>query len=158
MAFVAAVTNLLILHFRDDAGKHATMKMNVVNTDTDPGSGGPASISTAAQAISDSALYETELLIVALNNSTPSFGTSPYGRPADKAAYKFTGGDGTKVNFQIGAPLALNFSNAWNIAPLQTQVAAFIAAMIAHAKTEGGAAITAFAGGTRRRPPRLKKQ
>lgn len=158
MAFVAALTNLLLLHFRDDAGKHATMKMNLATSETDPSSGGANTISAAAQAISDSALYETELLIVAVNNSTPSYGTSPYGRPADKAAYKFTGGDGTKVHLQIGAPLALNFGNAWDINPAATAVAAFIAAMIANAKTEGGTDIKAFAGGTRRRPPRLKKQ
>jgi hypothetical protein len=158
VAFIAALTNVLLLHFKDDAGKHSTMRFNVDPSETDPASGGAVAISAAAQAISDSALYETELMIVALNSTTPTYGTTPYARPADKAAFRFTGGDGTKVHLQIGAPLALNFGNAWDINPAETHVAAFIAAMTADAKTEGGSAIKAFAGGTRRRPPRLKKQ
>lgn len=157
MAWVAALTNTLVLKFKDDTGKHASMKFNIDPSEVDPDGGAASAIGDAAAAISDSALYEREILIVAVQNTPPTFGSTPYKRAADKAAYKFSGVDGTKVHLQIGAPLALNFSNGWDIDPANSTVTAFINAMKTNAKTEGGAAIAAFSGGTRRQPPRLKK-
>jgi hypothetical protein len=147
-----------MLHFVDDAGKHATIKFNIPNTSVDPSSGSPASISADAQALSDSALYETEILIVGVNNSPGSPGTGPYDRPADKAALVLNAADSSKVHLQIGGPKAEMFPNAYNVDPTVTDVAALITALKTNATSAEGAAITSFAYGYRRRPPRRKGQ
>lgn len=158
MAFALAPSNRLILHFEDDNGKHSTMDFYVPNTDTDPAGGGPAAISVAAAAISDAALYETELMIIAENASPGSPTTGDYDRPADKAALKFNAADGSFVNMQVGGPKAAIFSNAWDVNPSGTGMPALIAAMVANAVTQEGEAITSFHEGHRRRPPRRKGQ
>jgi len=107
MAWVLAPSNKLVLHFEDDRGKHSVMDLFVDNSVTDPAGTGPAAISTAAAALSDSALYETEIQIVAEQNTPASYGTSPYDRPSDKAMLPFHAADGSIAHIQIGAPLAL---------------------------------------------------
>lgn len=158
MAFDLNPSNVLQLLFRDANGKHASMKMYIDSGETDPSAGGAAAISAAAAALSDSALYETQILIVAEDSSAGPATSGDYDRPSDKALFRFNTADGTIVHQQIGAPLNTVFSNAWDVDALDSGVAAYIAAMITNCTTQEGAALIAFDGGNRRRPPRRKQQ
>jgi hypothetical protein len=158
MSWVAAPTNELLLHFKDDNGKHSTMRMNVATSETNPSGGGAATISAAAQAITDSALYETELLIVAIWNAAVTPTTGPYDRPADKVQFKIKADDGSHVTLNVGAPIAAIFSDAWNVNFGNSLVIALMTALFAHANTAGGASFAAATQGVRRRPPRRKGQ
>ncbi len=158
MAWVVAPSNKLVMHFRDDRGKHSVVEMFVAASEVDPSAGAPAAISAAAAPLSDAALYETEVMIVAEQSTVPAFGTSPYDRPSDKAAYEFTCADGSIIHLQIPAPLALQFSNAWDVNLLQTQVVNLRLAMNANAKSQEGAAVVGVLNAHRRRPPRRKVQ
>jgi hypothetical protein len=158
MSFVVAPSNELLLHFRDDRNKHATVKMYIAASETNPAGGHAASISTAAAALSDAALYETEILIIAEQNTAPTFGTSPYDRPSDKAQYEFSTADGSIIHMQIPAPLATQFSDSWAVDPADSLVTTFVSAMRSNAVNQEGNAILALLPSHRRRPPRRKVQ
>lgn len=158
MAFVLAPTNELLLHFKDASGKHATMRFNILNTQTDPAAGAAAAISNAAQTLSESALYETEILIVGIDPSPGSPTTGPYDRPSDKAAFKVKWSDGSHSTLQIGAPVSSDFSNAWDVDFTDPGIVNLVAALQANAKSAGGAAYVAVTQGQRRRPSRRKTQ
>jgi hypothetical protein len=158
MAFVVAPSNELLLHFRDDRNKHATVKMYIDAGETNPATGAPSTISAAAAALSDAALYETEVLIIAEQDSPPTFGTSPYDRPSDKAQYEFSTADGSIIHMQIPAPLATQFSDSWSVDPTDTLVGNLVTAMRANAVNQEGNAVLALLPSHRRRPPRRKVQ
>lgn len=159
MSWVTDPTNQLLLHFLDDAGKHATMSFNVGSGDTDPGAGGPSAISDAAAAISESALYETEVLIRASNTAPGTPTQGPYARPADKAAFVFSANDGTRPRLEIGGPNEdIVGTDSWTVDPTNAAVIALVAAMNTHATTASGGGITGLIKAQRRRPPRRKGQ
>lgn len=158
MAFVVAPSNELLLHFRDDRNKHATVKMYIDAGETNPATGAPSTISAAAAALSDAALYETEVLIIAEQDAPPTFGTSPYDRPSDKAQYEFSTADGSIIHMQIPAPLATQFSDSWSVDPTDTLVGNLVTAMRANAVNQEGNAVLALLPSHRRRPPRRKVQ
>jgi len=158
MSFALAPSNRLVLHFADENGKTATMDFYVPNTVTDPTATGPATISSTAQALSDSALYETELMIIAEDPTPGTPDSGPYDRPADKAALRFGTADGSFINLQIGGPYATIFSNAWDVDPSNALITALTTALVDNGVNQEGAAIVAFDQGHRRRPPRRKGQ
>lgn len=157
-AFALALSNVLELLFEDDNGKHASMKFFIDNTETDPAAGAAAAISTAAQNISNSALYETNILIVAEDADAGDPTTGPYDRASDKAALTFSSADGTPVILQIGAPDESIFLDAWEVNPANSDVVALVDAMTTNAVTQEGSAILGLRKGNRRRPPRRKGQ
>jgi hypothetical protein len=158
MAWVLDPYVKLLLHFIDEAGKHAVMGTWVASSDSDPAAGGPATVAAAAQALSASALYETEVLVTAHWDATPVPTTGPYRRPADKAAYNFTTATSQRVKLELGAPLDTQFVLGNIVNPGDANVIALAAAMKLHGKNSEGEAITVMGDSIRRRPPRRKGQ
>jgi len=156
--FALTAVNTLLLHFKDDNNKLATMRFNIDVSETDPSGGAADAISTTAQAISLAALYETEIQIVAVNTDAVTFGDTPYGSSGDKVSLEFGNSeDGTITRMQVGTPLDTIFTDAWDVGPETGPMAAFLTAFLNHAQSETGQTLTFFRGGHRRRPPRLKR-
>jgi hypothetical protein len=157
MAYTTAPTNLFKMHFVDYAGRPATFECRVDASELDPAGGACAAIATAAAACSDDALVSQEIIVVGINDAPGVAADGPYQRGADKANFVFTTAAGTEVKIQVGAPLAAILSTGHvYVDPVQTDVAAFIAGMIANASDADGEGIVAFKRGYRRRPPRRK--
>lgn len=159
MSLVLDPTNLLILHFVDRNGKHATSQYWIDSGEVDPLSGGAADLAAKAAALSLSALVAIEIKRTAKESAPATPDTGPYQRPADKAKYVFAGADGSPVIIEIGAPTAGQFgASAITIDPTVTAVSDFVTVMKSSAKTAQGAAITGLTSGYRRRPSRRKGQ
>jgi len=158
MSFDPEPTNELLLEFLDDGGKHATMRYNVSNEETDPSTGTAGDIAAAAAQLSKSAMINQSILIRAFNTAPGTPTAGPYARPADKLDLTLQGADGTRPHIQIGGPNESDFTNGIDWDPTDTHVAALIAALKTNAKTASGADITGVINGFRRRPPRRKGQ
>jgi len=157
--WVLEETNKLLLHFRDDLGKHSTMAFNISNLETDPLSGAADAISSKAQACSDAALYATEILITALNTDDPVYNSTPYADPREKVYFEFGNDvDGEITRMTIGAPLASVFADAYNVNPLVSPVSDFLDTLFLNAKSEGNSPLKHFRKGYRRRASRLKSR
>jgi len=158
VAFALEISNILELLFRDYGGKHSSVKIYVDSGVVDPSSGVADEISSRAQALSNSALYETNILIAAEDDDPGDPTDGPYARPADKAQLVFSTADGPPVILQIGAPDESIFLDSWTVNPGNADVIALVDAMKENAVTQEGGAITALRKGNRRRPPRRKGQ
>src|ERR1043165_3809890 len=104
MAWVAAPTNKLRLHFIDYNGKRSTETFHLDPSETDPNAGGAAAIAAAAQGCSDAELSSQEILVEAVNTSPGSPTTGPYARGADKLLLVFNTAGGVPVTIELGAP------------------------------------------------------
>jgi hypothetical protein len=157
MAFVLEPTVEVIYHFEDYNGARASMKMFMINTDTDPATGAPANLAASLQSISDCQLTNTEILIHSVNDTPGTPTDGPYARGADKALMEFGSADGTIVKIQIGAPNETHLdANHLTYSTADSAVLALQTAMVAHAVTAEGSAITHFQRGYRRRPSHRK--
>lgn len=157
MTYTTAPTNLFKMHFVDYAGRPATFECRVDASETNPASGACAAIATAAAAVSDDALVSQEIIVVGINDSPGTAADGPYQRGADKAEFVFTTAAGTEVKIQIGAPVAgILATGHVYIDPVNSDVVAFVAGMIANASDADGEDLVAFKRGYRRRPPRRK--
>lgn len=145
--------------WRDSKGHIGRFRYFVADTGTLITQGAAASaVIVATEPITNAALQS------ASGPSTTAAGPVAYGTTADfpaiedKVTMTFSAADGSLHRYQIPAPKIDIFEvDTVTVDAAQTDVAAFVTAVLANVVTSAGAGLTSFVGGVRTRRPLQRK-
>ncbi len=157
--FSDAPATELLMTFTDKDGKHSKVRVWLAGLVTDLAAAGPAAIIAASAALSDALMSKAELIPHALNTDAVGTYTGAYVGSADKSRFIFKTTAGSLVTQDIPTVKeAIMKANGIDIDQTNTDVAAYIAYVIAHQKGPAGEAIASLVSAQRVRSKFTKTQ
>jgi hypothetical protein len=144
-----ALTNRLSLAFTTYGGLACKIVVLVGAAVVDPSGAAVAAIRSAIDVVSTTLGYKASIGVKADVADTPANGD--YEDVEDKMALTFGDENGMTHTYYIPSPLSTCFLATDNntVDPANASVAALIAGILTHGRTQGGNDLTTFKGGTR---------
>lgn len=159
MAFLADPTTKVELNFADQDGKTAVTSIYVDGIVIDPANADVVALADGVEGLSDAKLVGVRCSAGATEQEPAEPTQGDYDHGTDKMKMEYRGADGSTVTLNFPAPQTTNFEvNTTKVDPAAGAIDAWNTWALANLKTAEGTPLTAFRGGFRRQPSRLKRR